>query len=47
MGQTKQSLQKSLWLSYFNRYLREQGVISEEEYRRLALRISTKYETKK
>lgn len=47
MGQTKQSLQKSLWLSYFNRYLRERGVISEEEFRRLALRINTKYKTEK
>lgn len=47
MEQAKQIIQKNLWLQYFNRYLREQGVISEEEYRRLALRISTKYETKK
>ena len=47
MEQAKQTIQKNLWLQYFNRYLRERGVISEEEFRRLALRINTKYKTEK
>lgn len=46
MEQAKQTIQKNLWLQYFNRYLREQGVISEQEFRRLALRINTKYGSK-
>ena len=47
MEQAKQTIQKNLWLQYFNRYLRERGVISEEEFRRLALRINAQYKAEK
>lgn len=31
---------RKVWLNYFNRTLRESGMISEVEYRRLKLNIS-------
>lgn len=37
------NMQHYLWLSYFNRTLRDQGVISMDEYRKMNHLIWTKY----
>ena len=34
---------RKAWLNYFNRTLREAGIISEAEYRKIKLNISQKY----
>ena len=34
---------RKVWLNYFNRTLRESGLISEAEYRKIKLNISQKY----
>lgn len=39
----KARIQRGLTLQYYNRILMEKGLISERDYRRLALRIRTKY----
>lgn len=39
----KDHVQKSIMLSYFNRYLRERRVINEQEYLRLSSMINSKY----
>ena len=36
-------MQHYLWLSYFNRTLRDQGVITMDEYRKMNQLILTKY----
>ena len=36
---TKQQAVHEAWLLYFNQILREQGLISEEDYRRMGVRI--------
>ena len=33
---------EDIWLNYFNRYLREQGVISEKEYKQMSEKIATR-----
>ena len=35
-GERARIVAEDLWLNYFNRYLREQGVISEKEFTRMA-----------
>ena len=39
----KARIQRGLTLQYYNSILMEEGLISERDYRRLALRIRTKY----
>lgn len=39
----KEQMQKHLVLQYFNRYLRDQGTITEKEYLRLSHLIACKY----
>lgn len=39
----KECLQRNLILRYFNRYLRDQGAITEREYLRLSHMIDSKY----
>ncbi len=36
---TRVATVRQLWLSYFNRVLREQGIITPEAYRKMAYRI--------
>ena len=36
---TKEQLQRQAWLLYFNRVLYERGLITEQEYRRMKVRI--------
>ena len=38
---TKQELAREVWLLYYNRVLREQEIITEEEYRRMKLLITS------
>ena len=38
--QKKQELGSRLWLDYYNRILYEQGLITEQERNRMALKIS-------
>lgn len=35
-GERERAMAEELWLNYFNRYLLEQGVITENEYARMA-----------
>ena len=36
---TRVATVRQLWLSYFNRVLREQGIITPEAYRKMTYRI--------
>lgn len=36
---TKQQAMRELWLLHFNQVLRQQGLISEEDYRRMGVLI--------
>ena len=36
---SRNQLERQAWLLYYNRTLRDQGVISEEEYRRMKVKI--------
>ena len=38
---TKQELAREVWLLYYNQVLREQEIITEEEYRRMKLLITS------
>ena len=39
----KETVQKNILLSYYNRYLRDRGTITEREYLRLSHLINSKY----
>lgn len=39
----KERVARAIWLKYYNRYLRDRGVITEREYLRLVHLIETKY----
>ena len=43
----ERNMQHYLWLSYFNRTLRDQGVITMDEYRKMNHLIWTKYQVLK
>lgn len=43
MDRNKQKMTRQLWLEYYNRVLREKGIISEKEYRAMLLKIQSKY----
>lgn len=43
----ERNMQHYLWLSYFNRTLRDQGVITMDEYRKMNHMIWTKYQVLK
>ena len=36
---TREAMARQLWLSYFNRVLRDQGIITPEAYRKMTYRI--------
>lgn len=36
---TREAMARRLWLSYFNRVLHQKGIITQEEYRKLARKI--------
>ena len=38
-----ETLTSQLWLSYFNKYLKKQGLITDAEYSRMARLILAKY----
>lgn len=38
-----EAMVRKAWLDYFNRTLRDQGRISEQEYRKLKNKIAAKY----
>lgn len=38
---TKEKVAREVWLHYFNRCLFEQGIISEQEFRKMNVRIQT------
>lgn len=38
-GADKSTLARQLWLTYFNRVLRDQEIITEQEYRKMQLVI--------
>ena len=40
--QEKKSLAEKAWLSYFNQYLYEQNLITEEQRNRMALKIESR-----
>ena len=40
--QAKESLVEKLWLAYFNQYLYEQNLITEEQRNRMALKIESR-----
>ena len=40
---SKERMQKNITLCYYNRYLRDHGVISEQEYLRLSSLINSRY----
>lgn len=39
----KEAVQKNIMLSYYNRYLRDHGTITQRDYLRLAHLINAKY----
>ena len=39
----REAMTRKAWLDYFNRTLRDQGRISEQEYRKLKNKIAAKY----
>ena len=39
----KERMQKNILLCYYNNYLRDHGVISEQEYLRLSSLINSRY----
>ncbi len=36
---TKEKVAREVWLHYFNHYLFEQGIITEQEFRKMNIRI--------
>ena len=40
---SKEHIQKNIMLCYYNRYLRDHGIISEQEYLRLSSLINSRY----
>ena len=38
---TKDQIFREIWLNYFNRVLLEKGLISEQEYNRIKIRIQS------
>ena len=47
MEQSKENVSRMLMLLYFNRILRDNGVISQQDHRRLAHLIQEKYKFKR
>lgn len=43
--QPNNALIRQLWLTYFNRILFQQGLISDSAYRQMALRICAAYKS--
>ncbi len=39
-GEYEKRMAEDIWLNYFNRYLFEQGAISEKEYKKLTEKIA-------
>lgn len=44
---TQQTVIRNLWLTYYNNTLLERGIISQDEHRKMKIKINNKYPIQK